>query len=157
MNDKIMHSLEKSINLLKDEINCINNDNEIKDKFELFKKIGDCINWIYMAIERINSEHLSMGDKKIISAFRGAANVQKHFQNFNGFEKFINCSRFPFSLPAILGDKPSIKWQELDLNVINNKSQIKIFNEILANKEIIDTIYNVYEIINKYEGEDSNE
>ena len=148
-NQKMLYSLKISIKELSNEISLILDNNRIEDKNLLYKKIGDVLHWIYDCIEKLDDSNLSSEENDYITAFRGAANAQKHSKIELNFDDFINCAMFPFSLPAVFSDKGLFNWKILPNNIIRYENQIKKYNDLLANHNIIDSLKIIENIIEK--------
>lgn len=148
--EKILYSLNYSIDELCNEIKNILNNNSVMNKDDLYRKVGESLHWIYDCIEKTDFDNISTDENDYVIAFRGAANAQKHSKGELDFDNFINCTRFPFSFPAIFSDTGTFRWKPLDENVIKNKSQIKKYNKILANKDIIQSLNTIRKIILNY-------
>lgn len=148
--EKILYSLNYSIDELCNEIEKILNNNSIIDKNDLYRKIGEVLHWIYDCLEKINLDNMSIDERNYVTAFRGAANAQKHSKEEFNFDNFINCARFPCSFPLIFSNTGVFRWKPLDENIIDNKSQIKKYNEILANKDIVKSLNTIRKIILNY-------
>lgn len=146
MNSKIIYSFQTSKKILCDEINNILDNNIVDNKEELFRKIGDTLNWIYVCLEKVkinnNSKYSSY-----ISAFRGASNIHKHSEQEVDFDNFINCSLLPCTLPAILSDRGIFCWKEMKQRIIENEVQVKNYNKYLANRDVIESLNEIEKII----------
>ncbi|MCI6107988.1 MAG: hypothetical protein SOU84_03505 [Candidatus Faecimonas sp.] len=146
MNSKIIYSFQTSKKILCAEINNILDNNTIDNKEELFRKIGDTLNWVYVCLEKVkidnNSEYSSY-----VSAFKGASNIHKHSKKEVDFDNFINCSLLPCTLPAILSDRGIFCWREMNEKIIDSEDQVKNYNKYLANKDVIDSLNKIEKII----------
>lgn len=152
MVDSILFSLKDSIDLLSLEIKKINNNNRIDNKQLLYKRIGDCLLWIYCILERVDQSSFPKKEQKLFNAFRGAANIQKHAKkdsDFDSFDSFINCSRFPMEFPFVFANNPVLTWKYFSENIIRRSDQVRDYNELLVDKDILETINEIYEILIK--------
>ncbi len=145
--EKLLYSLNYSIEELSNEITNILNNNSIPNKEDLYRKIGESLHWIYDCIEKTDFSDLSSNDNNYIIAFRGAANAQKHSKEELNFDDFINCATFPFTLPAVFSNTGIFNWKPLNENVIRQTSQIKKYNEVLANHSVVESLNIIKKII----------
>lgn len=143
----LIYSLNNSINNLEEIVKQSVNVNTPKHK-EVYNSLGTALLWIGSCLDRLDEIHTiyTETEKKYVQAFKGAYNVQKHGVDLVGFTGFISGSCFPISFPMRFGDG-NYYFKELDENIIKNKKQIVKYNEILKDKDIIDSVNIIKNII----------
>lgn len=143
--ESLIYSLESSINNLE---NVVRESIEINipQQREVYNSLGTTLLWIGSCLDRLEEIEYTEEEYKYVQAFKGAYNVQKHETDLVGFTGFISGSRFLITLPMKFGEG-NYYFKKLDENIIRNKNQIVKYNEILKDKDIINSVQKIKAII----------
>lgn len=148
--DKVIYSLEESINELEKAINnCICNKNY--DSKNIYYRLGTTLLWIGSCLDRLRkSEKIKDCDQienSYIQAFRGAYDAQKHSILLAGFQTFKTGGiSFPMRFPIKM-ESPNYYFNKIDEDVIDNKKEIRKYNKILSNKPVLTEVKKIKQII----------
>lgn len=143
----LIYSLENAVNYLKEEVNKSIQTN-IPEHKEVYYRLGTSILWIGICIGNLKELNITYTKEEndYVQAFLGAYNAQKHGVDFLGFTGFISGNRWPIRFPMRFGDG-NYFFKELDENIIQNKEQIKRYNKILKERDIITCVNKIKDII----------
>lgn len=134
-----------------------------KEKYMKFKKLNivdeislrgcicDVLSWIEMCVK--TTKDMSVEEKRKISAIRYANNYKKHgikLYNFNKNVYGLYPSEKLVPRPNLCPSDFNIYWNFLSFLKKSEKTQYNNYRTFLENKNIYDTIIDIYEIIQKY-------
>ncbi len=146
MNNDI-NTLLKKINTFKEKYQEYKNQNKI-DEIELYECLCDILSWIEICIKSINLEDEIQNEK--ISAIKYANNMKKHSisifkYNLNTYALYPSDSLYPSN--NLYPSDFQIYWNKLPLDNVRFKNQYKNYLKHLEGKGILETIDEIYTII----------
>lgn len=146
MNNDI-NTLLKKINIFKEKYQEYKNQNKI-DEIELYECICDILSWVEICIKNVNIEDEVQNEK--ISAIKYANNMKKHsvsiFQyNLNTYALYPSDTLYPSN--NLYPSDFKIYWNKLPLDNAKFKNQYRNYLKYLDGKGILETIEEIYIII----------
>lgn len=155
MNEKdLLFSMEESIEELCEFIEKSKNSNII-NREKLYYKIGTAIMWIGSCINKLDEIKTSFNpsEEKLKSAFLGAYNAQKHSISLIKLTKetlALYPSNDLYPSDTLYPSDFSCKWDKMSDTTINQKGQIRNFNNELYGKDILTTINGIKTILKQH-------
>ena len=146
MNNDIKVLLKK-IDIFKEKYEEYKKQNKV-DEFELNECLCDVLSWIEICIKRINATEKEQSEK--ISAIKYVNNMKKHSisiykYNLNIHALYPSDNLYPFN--DLYPSDFKIYWNNLPLDNINFNNQYKNYKKYLEGKEILETIDDIYRIV----------
>jgi len=146
-------ALQNSFEELKVSITCAERDlhnDELKK--EVNYRLGTYLHWMMNLWERIEKNEviqIAQEHKSLISAFRYANNELKHGKSLVTLYQRTGGFSFPISFPLVI-EAIAFKWAKLEMSNKGHESQFTNYQLYLEGKQIIDTIIDAKEIVEKY-------
>lgn len=142
--------LNKKILIFKNKYLELKKSNSI-DEIELRECICDILSWIEICVK--TTKNMNLEEKKKISAIRYANNYKKHNKklykfNYNTYGLYPSYNLYPSD--DLYPSDFNIYWNFLSYLEKSDKNQYSNYRTFLENKNIYDTILEIYEIIQKY-------
>ena len=141
--------LNKKILIFKNKYLELKKSNSI-DEIELRECICDILSWIEICVK--TTKNMNLEEKKKISAIRYANNYKKHNKklykfNYNTYGLYPSYNIYPSD--DLYPSDFNIYWNFLSYLEKSDKNQYSNYRTFLENKNIYDTILEIYEIIQK--------
>lgn len=142
--------LNKKILIFKNKYLEFKESNSI-DEIELRECICDILSWVEICVK--TTKNMNLEEKKKISAIRYANNYKKHNKklykfNYNTYGLYPSDKLYPSD--NLYPSDFNIYWNFLSYLEESDKNQYNNYRTFLENKNIYDTINEIYEIIQKY-------
>lgn len=141
------NTLLKKINIFKEKYAEYKNQNKINE-VELNECLCDILSWIEICIKRVNLVDEVNNEK--LSAIKYANNMKKHSvsiykYNLNTYALYPSNSLYPSN--NLYPSDFKIFWNKLPLDNIKFNNQYNNYKKHLEGKEILETIEDIYIII----------
>ena len=146
----MLKALKESNITLKTNINNkLNNWEKCENDYLVFKAETETIHWLIDCIERIDKKNIKNEDLKIFSAFKFINNALKHNETLTHLDIVKGFVTFPLTFP--FPNTMIYQWIDLSyLKNVKNISQQKNYDELLKEKDVLKTLDDAIERVEKY-------